>query len=78
MSKFNKLYKSILETTTTAVFGATPGTYAPGDNRAFEPARMVIGAKGCKGKCKKNAKQQVEKVPIQRRPRVETVFLKGK
>lgn len=78
MSKFNKLYKNILETTTTAVFGGTSDTYAAGDNRPFEPARMAIGVKTTKSKSTKSAKQQVKKVPLQRRPQVETIFLNGK
>lgn len=76
MLSFNKLFKQIMETTSTSVLGGEPGKVYGGDTdtRAFEPARMVIGAKFKKGKNKTTA----VKVPIHQRKLPETVFLKGK
>ena len=76
MSNFNNLFKQIIETTSTAVLGGKVGDIYGGstDNRAFEPARMVIGAKFKKGKNKTTA----VKVPVHKRNLPETVFLKGK
>ena len=74
MKKFNSLVQQILENT-TAMFGGIANTqYAAGDNRPFEPARMVIGAKNKRGK---NQTKTI-KVPIQRRPKIETTVLSRK
>jgi hypothetical protein len=74
MKKFDLLVNKLLENT-TAMFGGIANTeYAAGDNRPIEPARIVIGAKYKKGK---NQTKTV-KVPIQRRPRIETTILRSK
>lgn len=76
MSCFNILFKKLLETNSTSVLGGTSGEVYGGkeDTRAFEPARMVIGAKFKKGK----NKTTTVKVPIQTRNLPETIYLKGK
>ena len=74
MKKFDLLVKKILENT-TAMFGGVAGVqYAAGDNRPIEPARMVIGAKFKKGK----NQTKTTKIPIQRRPKIETTVLSSK
>lgn len=79
MKNFNNLCKQLIEANTVgSVLGqpAISGTsYAAGDNRPIEPARIVIGAKAQK-KNKKNKSQVM--IPVQKRSKVETIFLKGK
>jgi hypothetical protein len=41
------------------------------DTRPIEPAKIVLGVKKCK-KCKN------QKIPIQRRPKIENIILKNK
>lgn len=80
MHKFNSLCKKLIESNTSSGVLGGPTTartgYADNDTRPIEPAQIVIGAKKTKKKSKSS--QQVVKVPIQRRPAIETVFLKGK
>ena len=79
MKNFNNLFKQIIENNTAgSVLGGSAGVYAAGDNRPIEPARAAIGAKVQKNKNKTKRNQQMVSVPVQRRPKVETIFLKGK
>jgi hypothetical protein len=72
MTKFNTLFRKILESNTTSMFtsNATDTKVYGGaaDTRPIEPAKIVLGAKKCK-KCK---------IPIQRRPKIENIILKAK
>jgi len=78
MHLFNNIVNKLLESNTAGgVLGATDNMpYADKDTRPFEPARIVLGAKTKKRKNKKEPTQQM--VPVQRRPRVESIFLKNK
>lgn len=77
MSNFNALYKHFIENNTSAgVLGQ--GSYAPNDNRPFEPARMAIGAKFTKKRNKKEPSQQMVKVPVQKRPKIENILIRPK
>lgn len=81
MQHFNKLFKQLIENNTSAgVMGMTaPGTvYAAGDNRPIEPAKITIGAKTVKRKNKNEPLQQMVKIPVQKRPKIENVVLKNK
>ena len=73
MNKFNKLFCSIIENTSSILGGPPDGSaqYAPGDMRPIEPAKIVLGAKARKGK-NKRTKQQT--TLIQRRPAIEKMF----
>lgn len=59
MQLFNTLYKSIIETTLTDVFG-NRGEYNPGDNRPIVPSDIILGTKRVK-------KRNNKKTQIQRR-----------
>jgi len=82
MNYFNTLYNQVLaENTSGSVLGGSNTSnakYADGDNRPITPARIVIGAKMKKKKNKNEPDQQMVEIPLQRRPKVETIFLKGK
>lgn len=81
MQHFNKLYRELIEDNTSAsVMGpAIPGTgYASGDNRPIEPANIAIGAKKVKRKNKNEPLQQMVKIPIQRRTKIENILIKSK
>jgi len=82
MNYFNTLYKQLIEGNTSAGVLGVPSTsgsrYAEGDNRPITPAQIAIGAKIKKKKNKNEPNQQMVEVPLQRRPKVETIFLKGK
>ena len=75
MKLYNALVKQLIETNTVAtMYGAAAVNnqqHAAGDNRPFEPARAVIGAK-FKKKKKKNEPDQVM-IPVFKRPRVESI-----
>lgn len=75
MNMYNNLVTKILESNTVGSVMGAPAIsnkpYADGDNRAFEPARAVIGAK-FKKKKKKNEPDQVM-IPLFKRPRVESI-----
>lgn len=78
ISQFNTLVTKILESNTSlGIFGVTNDTqYADGDTRPIEPANIVLGAKKQKRKNKKEPNQQM--IPIQRRPKVETMMVRNK
>lgn len=77
MNKFNKFVAKLLETNTVGgVLGVSSGAYADGDTRPFEPAKIVLGAKTVKRKNKKEPTQQM--IPVQRRPRVESIISRRK
>ena len=73
MNKFNKLFCSIIENTSSVLGGPFDGgtQYAPGDLRPIEPAKIVLGAKTKKGKNKTSRRQATL---IQRRPAIEKMF----
>ena len=70
MQHFNALFKSLIENNTVAaVLGRDSGSYADGDARPIEPAKIVLGAK-----VKKQSKRKAASIPIQRRYKIETIL----
>lgn len=75
MKLYNTLVNQLIENNTVStMYGAAAVNnqqHAAGDNRPFEPARVVIGAK-FKKKKNKNTSDQVM-IPVFKRPRVESI-----